>query len=90
MRRKLGVVLICIVKVSNQSWIIAEMILQLLSLFQTEVAQQLSFGVKTAVLLSMEHYRPRLRYLKPDSKLNIPSEFTHYLENYYYTEKISK
>lgn len=55
-----------------------------------EIAKKLSFKNKVTTLMYMEHFRPRLNILMPSAELNnIPSEFTHYLNNSYYTENIS-
>lgn len=57
----------------------------------SEIASKLTFSKKkVATLMYMDHFRPRLKILIPSAELNnIPDEYTHYLNNSYYTENIS-
>lgn len=55
-----------------------------------EIASQLSFKKKSATLMYMYHYRPRVDVLIPSTQLNdVPKEYTHYLNDTYYTINIS-
>ena len=59
-----------------------------LFLLQAEMANKLSFKRRTSTRMYLEHYRPLMNILSPTMELNIPSEFTLYLNNTYYTENI--
>ena len=52
------------------------------------MASKLSFKSKTSTRLYLNHYRPVMNTLSPTDILNIPDEFTQYLNNTFYTEHI--
>ena len=52
------------------------------------MAGKLSFKSKTSTRVYLNHYRPVMNTLNPTETLNIPDEFTQYLNNTFYTEHI--
>ena len=52
------------------------------------MASKLSFKRKTSTRMYLEHYRPVMNILSPTIDLEIPGEFSLYLNNTYYTENI--
>lgn len=52
------------------------------------IAGKLSFKSRTSTRLYLDHYRPIMNTLNPSDELNIPAEFTAYVNNSFYTENI--